>query len=64
MYHLTCSQSTVQHHKQHFFRPIASNDKIDIEFLKNLLLRDYEAPEQECGIIEPLSTRRKFCGMY
>lgn len=37
---------------------------LDLKFLEDLFNKDLIPPEEECGIFEPLSSRRKYCRKY
>lgn len=37
---------------------------LDLNFLEDLFNKDLIPPEEECGIFEPLSSRRKYCRKY
>lgn len=37
---------------------------MDLEFLEQLFNESILPSQEECGVIEPLATRRKYCGKY
>jgi hypothetical protein len=42
--------------------PIQGHTALDLAFLEDLFNKDILPPEEECGVFEPLASRRKFCG--
>lgn len=48
--------------QKHYSSSVKGHTSIDLEFLEQLF-NDLIMPSQEdCGVIEPLTSRRKFCG--
>jgi hypothetical protein len=37
---------------------------MDFSFLEDLFNKEVLPPAKECGVFEPLSSRRKYCGKY
>jgi hypothetical protein len=35
---------------------------LDLSFLEDLFNNKIMAPSEECGVFEPMQSRRKFCG--
>lgn len=49
---------------KHYRGSIQGHTMIDFEFLEALFNKDILPPTEECGVIESLRTRRKYCGKY
>lgn len=43
---------------------IQGHTAIDLQFLEDLFNKEILPATEECGVFEPLSSRRKYCGKY
>jgi hypothetical protein len=50
--------------QKHYYGSIKGHTSLDLEFLEQLFNESILPAQEECGIIEPLTSRRKFCGTH
>jgi hypothetical protein len=48
--------------RKHYYSSIKGYTTLDLEFLEQLFNDSILPSQEECAVIEPLTSRRKFCG--
>ncbi|CBF80826.1 predicted protein [Aspergillus nidulans FGSC A4] len=59
--YISCINSTPGPLQKHYHSSLKGHTSIDLEFLEQLFNESILPSQEECAVIEPLTTRRKFC---
>lgn len=62
--YIGCVNETYDFLTKHHRGAIQGHTVIDLQFLEDLFNKEIIPPVEECGVFEPLSSRRKYCGKY
>jgi hypothetical protein len=60
--YIGCVNATPDILQKHYYGSIKGHTSIDLEFLEQLFNDAILPAQEECGIIKPLTSRRKYCG--
>lgn len=59
-----CVNASPSFLQKHYYTSVKGHTSIDLEFLEQLFNESILPSQEECGVIEPLTSRRKYCGEY
>jgi hypothetical protein len=62
--YISCINSGPGPLQKHYHSSLKGHTSIDLEFLERLFNESILPSQEECAVIEPLTTRRKFCGKW
>jgi hypothetical protein len=48
--------------QKHYRNSIKGHTTVDLQFLEQLFIDEILPSQEECGVIEPANSRRKYCG--
>lgn len=62
--YIGCVHGTADFLQKHHYSSVKGHTSIDIDFLEQLFNDSILPSQEECAVIEPLTSRRKYCGMW
>jgi hypothetical protein len=57
-----CINATAGILQKHYYSSVKGHTTIDLDFLEQLFNNSILPSREDCGVIEPMSSRRKYCG--
>lgn len=62
--YIGCVNASSSFLQKHYYTSVKGYTSMDLDFLEQLFNESILPSQEECGVIEPLTSRRKYCGEY
>lgn len=62
--YIGCVNASSSFLQKHYYTSVKGYTSMDVDFLEQLFNESILPSQEECGVIEPLISRRKYCGEY
>jgi hypothetical protein len=59
-----CINASANILQKHYYSSVKGHTTIDLDFLEQLFNNSILPPQEDCGVVEPITSRRRYCGKW